>query len=170
MVWCQAMALSIKVYGDLHVTLAMKWKVLLSEHAKLMACGLAILPFVQVSKSVRLAHLSPELWSSKAPLDYLIGLYLLIPTFCVLENLKLLSWFLAVVNCSALDPPENGEKSGNSATYQSIATFSCDTGHFLTGSRNRTCQSDSTWSGMETVCSSKHSLSARCCLICALFI
>ena len=36
--------------------------------------------------------------------------------------------------------------------FEDTCTFSCDDGYELTGSENRTCQSDQTWSGTEPMC------------------
>ena len=37
-------------------------------------------------------------------------------------------------------------------SYEDICSFTCNTGYELTGSDTRTCQSDGSWSGSETVC------------------
>jgi len=37
-------------------------------------------------------------------------------------------------------------------TYQDSCSFTCDSGYELTGSDTRTCQSDGSWSGTETMC------------------
>jgi len=37
-------------------------------------------------------------------------------------------------------------------SYEDTCSFICNTGYELTGSDNRTCQSDGSWSGTETVC------------------
>ena len=36
--------------------------------------------------------------------------------------------------------------------FEDTCSFSCDDGYELTGSENRTCQSDQTWSGTEPMC------------------
>jgi len=43
---------------------------------------------------------------------------------------------------------EEGEFS-----YEDSCSFTCNTGYELTGSDTRTCQSDGSWSGVETMCS-----------------
>ena len=37
-------------------------------------------------------------------------------------------------------------------SYEDICSFTCDTGYELTGSENRTCQSDGSWSGISAMC------------------
>ena len=37
-------------------------------------------------------------------------------------------------------------------SYEDVCSFTCDTGYELTGSENRTCQSDGTWSGISAMC------------------
>ena len=36
--------------------------------------------------------------------------------------------------------------------YEDTCSFTCNTGYELTGSDTRTCQSDGSWSGSETMC------------------
>jgi len=38
-------------------------------------------------------------------------------------------------------------------SYDDICDFTCNAGFELTGSDTRTCQSDESWSGSETICS-----------------
>ena len=37
-------------------------------------------------------------------------------------------------------------------SYEDTCSFTCNTDYELTGSDTRTCQSDGSWSGSETVC------------------
>ena len=37
-------------------------------------------------------------------------------------------------------------------SYEDTCSFTCDTGYELTGSENRTCQSDGSWSGIIAMC------------------
>ena len=37
-------------------------------------------------------------------------------------------------------------------SYEDTCSFKCNTGYELTGSDTRTCQSDGSWSGTETMC------------------
>ena len=48
------------------------------------------------------------------------------------------------VNCSLGD---DGVHS-----YEDTCSYRCNTGHELTGSNTRTCQSDGSWSSSDTVC------------------
>ena len=61
-----------------------------------------------------------------------------------------------VVDCSALPGIEGGtiSYSGNT-TYDSMATYSCDTGYDLQGGATRTCQADGHWDESEPSCISK---------------
>ena len=64
---------------------------------------------------------------------------------------------LFIVLCSSLNAPDNGEIScllGDDGvlSYQDTCTFTCNTGYEITGSMTRTCQSDGTWSGSNTMC------------------
>ena len=49
-----------------------------------------------------------------------------------------------MINCSLED---NGV-----LFYEDTCSFTCNTGYELTGSDTRTCQSDGSWSGNETMC------------------
>ena len=37
-------------------------------------------------------------------------------------------------------------------SYEDTCSFTCNTGYVLTGSDTRTCQSDGSWSGTQTMC------------------
>ena len=37
-------------------------------------------------------------------------------------------------------------------SYEDTCSFTCNTGYVLTGSDTRTCHSDGSWSGSETMC------------------
>ena len=50
-----------------------------------------------------------------------------------------------MINCSLGD---DGVLS-----YEDTCSFTCDTGYELTGNDIRTCQSDSSWSGSDVICS-----------------
>ena len=49
-----------------------------------------------------------------------------------------------MINCSLGD---DGVPS-----YEDTCSFTCNTGHELTGSNTRTCQSDGSWSETDSVC------------------
>ena len=57
-----------------------------------------------------------------------------------------------MVECGELVTPANGKKHGDVRTYAATVSFSCDIGHVLTGSANRSCRADGRWSGNDTVC------------------
>ena len=40
----------------------------------------------------------------------------------------------------------------NVTSYEDTCSFTCNTGYELTGSDTRTCQSDGSWSGTNTMC------------------
>ncbi|XP_064604948.1 clotting factor C-like [Liolophura sinensis] len=57
-------------------------------------------------------------------------------------------------SCSELQAPKNGGilKSSGSATVGQKVTFTCNSGYVLTGSVERQCREDGTWSGETTLC------------------
>ena len=57
--------------------------------------------------------------------------------------------------CPQLLPPAHGsmECTDNSQVVGVNCTFSCDNGYELVGSEMQTCQSNVTWSGVQTQCS-----------------
>ena len=64
-----------------------------------------------------------------------------------------------VVDCGTLDDPDNGQVNHTAGTtFQQTATYSCTTGHNLTGDSTRTCQDNGVWSGSEPTCQSEQSL------------
>ena len=60
------------------------------------------------------------------------------------------------VDCGSLDNPGNGVVSFTDTTYNSVATYSCNTGYTLTGDDMRTCQSSGVWSDSEPTCTGKN--------------
>ena len=68
------------------------------------------------------------------------------------NNCILLLIYLSV--CESLNNPSNGEVVINDSTrvVGSIATYNCDGGFFLSGSIERECQDNGTWSGDEPRC------------------
>ena len=81
---------------------------------------------------------------------------------------------LFLVSCPPLDSPSNGmitcaleednseddedendnedEDEDEVPSYEDVCSFTCDIGYELTGSENRTCQSDGSWSGISAIC------------------
>ena len=59
---------------------------------------------------------------------------------------------ILIVDCGALDNPDNGMVDVSETVLDSVATYSCNTGYTLTGDAMRTCQGDGTWSGSEPIC------------------
>ena len=62
------------------------------------------------------------------------------------------------VPCPSLGDPDNGMITcslGDDGvpSYEDTCNFTCNTGYELTGSDTRTCQSDRSWSGTESMCS-----------------
>ena len=55
-------------------------------------------------------------------------------------------------DCGVLASPMNGSSVGSKTTYPNKITFSCDEGFALEGSISRTCLSNGSWSGVQTVC------------------
>ena len=60
-------------------------------------------------------------------------------------------------SCPVLQPPTNGAITSFScgSSFGSQASFTCNKGYQITGSRLRSCRSDGTWSGNTTLCNSK---------------
>ena len=61
-------------------------------------------------------------------------------------------FIVSLVSCPPLTAPDNGMIDCTGSLFEDTCTFSCDDGYELTGSENRTCQSDQTWSGTEPMC------------------
>ena len=62
------------------------------------------------------------------------------------------------IQCDNLSMPANGNASCSSGRVEvgykgDTCIFTCNTGYELTGSDTRTCQSDRSWSGNDTMCS-----------------
>ena len=57
------------------------------------------------------------------------------------------------MSCGRLPTPANGDISySRGLSFGSVATYSCDPPHQLTGSRTRVCGPTGTWSGVAPVC------------------
>ncbi len=56
------------------------------------------------------------------------------------------------VSCGSLSNPANGQCSTTGTVYQSIASYSCNTGYILSGVQSQTCQDNGQWSGSAPEC------------------
>jgi len=59
--------------------------------------------------------------------------------------------------CPLLTDPNNGVMTCSLGdervpSYKDTCSFTCNTGYLITGSDTRTCQSDGSWSGSDTMC------------------
>ena len=70
----------------------------------------------------------------------------------------------ADVDCGTLGNPANGMVSVSTTTYNSVATYSCNTGHTLTGDDMRTCLETGLWSNTEPTCTGEFSVCVRECV------
>jgi len=57
-----------------------------------------------------------------------------------------------VLACSNVDAPVSGGKNGNTFTYNSTVTFTCDPGYNLTGDSSIICQANGSWSASVPTC------------------
>ncbi|XP_078589324.1 complement receptor type 2-like [Branchiostoma floridae x Branchiostoma japonicum] len=58
-----------------------------------------------------------------------------------------------VVQCPTLTPPTNGALTPTGTTsYNTVVTFSCNTGYVRNGAETTTCQADGTWSNAVPTC------------------
>ena len=62
-----------------------------------------------------------------------------------------------MVDCGRLDDPINGSVTFrfNLTTFNSVATYSCNTGFTLVGNISRICQIDGNWSDTAPICTRK---------------
>ena len=60
----------------------------------------------------------------------------------------------SLVDCGELSHPINGTVSLANTVLNSIATYTCEPGNGLVGSRTRVCQDDGLWSGSAPICQS----------------
>ena len=79
---------------------------------------------------------------------------------CMYEHSFIL---LLVVACKPLKNPNFGMvtcslNNYEAPSYEVTCSFTCNTGYELTGSDTRTCQSDGSWSGTNTMCRSEDCL------------
>ena len=60
------------------------------------------------------------------------------------------------MDCGDLDDPENGQVSLTGTTFGSSATYTCNRGFELVGSRMRMCLASGEWMGDAPTCERKH--------------
>ena len=70
-------------------------------------------------------------------------------------------FYILIVSCPPLTAPSNGTINcslGDDGvlSYEDTCSFTCDTDYVLTGSDTRTCQSDGSWSGSNTICTGSY--------------
>jgi cysteine-rich repeat protein len=58
----------------------------------------------------------------------------------------------SLVECPLLEPPENGNKTGDSRHCPAKVKFSCSIGYKLNGTDVRICQQNGEWSGQQPTC------------------
>ncbi|XP_078692084.1 sushi, von Willebrand factor type A, EGF and pentraxin domain-containing protein 1-like [Branchiostoma floridae x Branchiostoma belcheri] len=59
---------------------------------------------------------------------------------------------IAAIQCPTLTPPTNGALSTGATSYQTVVTFTCNSGYVLNGAVATTCQADGTWSNPVPTC------------------
>ena len=77
---------------------------------------------------------------------------------CNIVSIKFIHFTEPAVVCPLLTDPNNGVmicslEDDGVPSFEDTCSFTCNTGHELTGSDTRTCRSDGSWSGSETTCS-----------------
>ena len=66
-------------------------------------------------------------------------------------------------DCGSIASPVDGSVSySKNTTYQSVASFSCDTGYTISATTTRTCQEDKTWSYESPYCTINGRLESIC--------
>ena len=61
----------------------------------------------------------------------------------------------AVIDCGDPGTPQNGARTGNSFTFESTVSYTCNDGYELQGSATQTCQQTSRWTDQRPVCARK---------------
>ena len=78
--------------------------------------------------------------------------------------------YFYLVPCSTLISPNNGMINcslGDDGVpfHKDTCSFTCNTGYELTGSDTRTCQSNGSWSGSNTMCTKGRLLHKNCFMV-----
>lgn len=58
-----------------------------------------------------------------------------------------------VKKCPIMTAPSDGSVECTGTEYQQFCSFTCNKGHKMTGTAQRTCRDDRTWSGADVTCS-----------------
>jgi len=100
------------------------------------------------------------------------------PTLILLAmstSIQYIKFFIIYIGCMPLTAPTNGNidcslgEDGQPSLGDSC-TFTCDSGHEMSGSVTRSCQIDGSWSGTESICTrGTVTLFTKVC-ICACYI
>ena len=80
------------------------------------------------------------------------------PKLCNCHNQNFIHHiYSAVVDCGTLDDPTNGIVSVSTTTYNSVANYSCNIGHTVTGDDMLTCLETGSWSSSVPTCIGEYS-------------
>ena len=60
--------------------------------------------------------------------------------------------FSFLPDCGNLTDPVNGVLNYTATIYQSIATFTCSLGYYMTGNSTLVCEAGASWNGSEPTC------------------
>ena len=55
-------------------------------------------------------------------------------------------------DCGRLATPSHGSVTFAGTVFGSVATYTCNTGYYVSGMITRICMEDGTWGGAETSC------------------
>ena len=58
-------------------------------------------------------------------------------------------------DCGTLVAPEDGSVAFTTTTFESVATYTCNPGYFITGGTVRVCLHDGYWTGTDPSCHRK---------------
>ncbi len=59
------------------------------------------------------------------------------------------------LNCNELEPIENGQFKLNGNFFGALVTYTCNEEFYMSGSRERVCQGDASWSNDPPECKKK---------------
>ena len=81
--------------------------------------------------------------------------YLLNTLFMFSKDVANVYITVLVVDCGDPGMPAYAERKGSNTTYLSKFKYFCNPGYLITGSTERVCQANGTWSGTYPTCSSR---------------